>query len=108
MYCNYRRDAMQRGFSIVKIFYAFSELTDGQLQCGRFEYSAGFPYIRGGNSLPHVPECTQFFSDGSKLRFILMGKLFIDDGRKINRFRATFLSTFIHCTALNYHPKYII
>ena len=36
----------------------------GQLQCGRFEYSAGFPYIRGGNSPPpNVPYCAQFFSD---------------------------------------------
>ena len=42
----YRSDATQGGFSIVTKYFALL----GQRQCGRFEYSAGFPYIRGGNS----------------------------------------------------------
>ena len=51
------------------------------------------------------PNVHSFFSDRSKLKFILMGELFIDDGRKINRFGATFFSTFIRSNALNVSYK---
>ena len=52
----------RRGFSSQKL-NAFGQLTGRLLgQCSRFEYSAGFLYIRGGNSFPpHVPECVRFF-----------------------------------------------
>ena len=46
------------------------------------------------------PNVHRFLSDRSKLKFIWQGKLFIDDGRMINRFRATLFSTFICSNAL--------
>ena len=43
--------------------YAFDQLKGflDPLQCGQFAYSAGFPYIRGGNSPPpNVPNVHSF------------------------------------------------